>query len=1061
MNNTSAQQVLDEKLSGLSDEKRELLELLLGMNEKIEKTGENEFSRQLTETEIKLKHIWEQVLNIPNISVADNFFELGGDSIQCIQIVSRSRREGIQISTAQMFEHPTIESLAQVAESIFETVEFDADWQGEMPLLPVQKWFFDLSLQNPHHWNQSILLKADKNAKLEAIEKAWQTVYARHEALGFVYRNENGNWIQEKTTQTKPLRFEYLDLSEFKEAELQVKLRDNFDKVQAGFDLEKGDLFAVSVYKTSADDLKMLVAAHHIAVDGISFRIMLEEFQTAYNQILLEQTISLPPKTASLADWSNKISEFSKTEEIKNEIDYWNNILQSKPTILPRDYEKGENTESSAENITVFLTSDETETLLHKTLQSFRVKINDVLILALTDALSKWTSENEFSIWLEGHGREEIFKNTDISRTVGWFTSIFPTFLKLPETSDSMEKLLAVKDQLARIPRRGAGYGILRNSADKKIQANLLPALPTELVFNYLGKFDGILESENTFSPLLDDCGKLYADENLRPFLIQVVCRIVENRFSATVYYSRNVHKRETIEAFAENFIESLREVVESSRSNRKSELIKTDFPNAKLSDADFAKINGFIGNETENVEDIYTLAPIQEGLLYHSVSEPESGMYLEQGFCDLVGNLDVERFRNVWQKVQQRHSILRTGFIWKSITLPHQIVYRETELPFGVKDLRNENSGMQNSIIEEYLQTDRKKGVDFTKAPLMRLKLFKLAENIHKFIWTIHHLINDSWSTTALLEEVFKLYQNPETDALSAPVTYVNYIEWLKKQDISEAEEIWNKQLQGFTNKSSIVAKNESSKTSEYDRAEIFFNESETVALRKFTANREITLNTLFQAAWGIYLFDLNESSEAVYGGVVSGRPVDLENSENLIGVFINTFPVRLRFENDTEFIGWLKEIQNSQSKLRQYEYLPLKTIQKQCGIKDGENMFDSVLVFQNATADFESMKFDGLEIKNVRYLGFPNYPLTVRVWLGKRISIETLFNKQVISKSQTAEILECLKTLIVQLIENTPEKVSEAVKLIRKNRKNKLQNELGNRRSLFAKTTNKRSEN
>lgn len=1059
MKQTAAQTVFDEKLSELSADKRELLELLFGQKDLTAEIEDETSAQDLSETEVKLKHIWEQILNIPAIGVDDNFFELGGDSIQCIQIVSRCRREELYISTAQMFENPTIAGLAKVLDETRNIIVEEATLIGEIPLLPIQNWFFGLKLENPHHWNQAMMFKVKSDVDVSAIEQAWQTGFDRHEALRYRYRETSIEWKQETGEEKQSVSFEKIDLSQFDRDSVDKELKRQADLLQTDFDLNSGRLLKIALFNFGDNrEKRMLVTAHHIAVDGISFRVMLEDFQTVYQQIISGREISLPSKATSVAHWASRIKTYADSPEINKEIDFWNKIAASKKTLLPRDFVEGENTESSAETVEVFCSESETQALLQKTLQTFRTRINDVLIYALSNTLAEWTKQPEILIHLEGHGREEIARNTNVSRTVGWLTSIFPVRLKLPETENRAEKLNAVKRQLAEIPKHGVGYGIMRYAANEEVRKKLLPLDSPEIVFNYLGKFDGVLESNQPFAPSLEYAGKLYDGNNKRPFLIQVVCQIAENRFGATFYYSRNFHKKETIQTLAERFIEFLREIISDSQKQLSGKLSIVDFPHSNLSEAGFENLTKrFNSSESVNIEDIYALTPIQQGLLFHSIAEPDSGMYLEQGVCEIKGNLDLEKFRAAWERVQERHSILRTAFVWKDLTQPQQIVFRQVELPLFVTDWRKVPAGKKDAGFEEFIRTDREQGVDFTKAPLMRLSLFRMTDDSYKFVWTIHHLINDSWSTTSMLQEFFELYRNPNENSetqLVAPLPFISYVEWLKNQDVEAAENVWQEQMKGFISPTPILKGWKSTNSigkGKYERNETAFSSEETRNINQFAASNHLTVNTVFQAAWGTYLLAISEKPDIVFGGVVSGRPTNLKNADNLVGVLINTLPIRFKPDLETEVLKWLQTVQQQQIYLRQYEYLSLKTIQKLSEAPSEQPLFDSVLVFQNATANFEGVEITGMHIEKVRYLGFPNYPLTLRVWLGDQIILETLFNRNLISRDQSKEILETVKQLVLQLISSPQKSLQDAIKLVRNLQKIKFQTDVEQRRSLF----------
>jgi NRPS condensation-like uncharacterized protein len=338
-----------------------------------------------------------------------------------------------------------------------------------------------------------------------------------------------------------------------------------------------------------------------------------------------------------------------------------------------------------------------------------------------------------------------------------------------------------------------------------------------------------------------------------------------------------------------------------------------------------------------ENVEDIYALSPVQQGILFHTLYAPGSGVYIEQIAWTIDGEIDISAFERAWQQVVRRHPILRTAFLWSGLDTPLQIVRKQVEIQLEHYDWRGISPTEQQARIESHLSEDRKRGYDLARAPLMRLALVRLTDDRYRFIWSHHHLLLDAWSVSSLLKEILISYEAlSKNREIKLPESrpYRDYIAWLQRQDISKAEEFWRQTLAGFATPTSLRVEKPSYKISDdgdtYEEQQIQLSAETTAALRRLVRQHKLTLNTLVQGAWALLLSRYSGERDVIFGSVVSGRPAELAGVESMIGLFINTLPVRVEAPPEAELLTWMRGLQDRQVAGRQYEYSSLAQIQE-----------------------------------------------------------------------------------------------------------------------------------
>ena len=337
-----------------------------------------------------------------------------------------------------------------------------------------------------------------------------------------------------------------------------------------------------------------------------------------------------------------------------------------------------------------------------------------------------------------------------------------------------------------------------------------------------------------------------------------------------------------------------------------------------------------------KNVEDIYPLTPTQAGILFHTLQAPHSGVYFQQYTCELIGSINTGIFRQVWEDVTSRHPVLRTAFVWEELDEPLQVVRQKVEIPFEVEDWQDLDADQEQEKLQEFLQHDRQQGYNLAKAPLMRMHLFQTAPDRYQFVWSFHHLLTDGWSCAIILKEVLTTYEDSclgKSPKLPHPRPFRDYIAWLQKQDASKAETYWRGKLKSFDAPTSLQVNNRSDKQSHFEKGyhehKCTLSDQTTETLQKLAQAHRMTLNTIFQGAWAILLSRYSGDSDVIFGATVSGRPSELSGVEDMVGMFINTLPVRVQIDPETKLVPWLNMLQTQFLELLQYEYSSLANIQ------------------------------------------------------------------------------------------------------------------------------------
>ncbi|WEK32623.1 MAG: non-ribosomal peptide synthase/polyketide synthase [Candidatus Pseudomonas phytovorans] len=965
--------------------------------------------------------IWADVLKVDKVGLTDNFFELGGDSIISIQVVSRARQAGIRFTPKELFQHQTVQGLAAVARQGDDgglLIE-QGPATGQNLLLPIQQSFFEQDIAQRHHWNQALLLKAGQALDSQALEQALQALVIHHDALRLRFDQAEGEWTAHygsPETQQGLLR-------QVTVADAQA-LEALCDEVQGSLDLQRGPLLRALLATLADGSQRLLLAIHHLVVDGVSWRVLLEDLQTAYRQLHAGQPLDLPGKTSATQAWAGHLQAYARSDALQAQLAYWQAQLGGVDADLPCDNPGGSLHGMHVGTARTRLDAACTRQLLQQAPAAYRTQVNDLLLTALARVIARWTQRSDVLVQLEGHGREDLFDTVDLTRTVGWFTSVFPVRLSPELTLD--ESIKRIKEQLRAIPDKGIGYGALRYLGDDQARAALAQLPTPRITFNYLGQFDGSFTAASGADapaflvPAEESAGASQSSEAPLDNWLSINGQVYAGELSLEWTYSRDMFAADTVQHLADQFAAELNAVVEHCLEDGQAGLTPSDVPLAGLTQAQLDSLP----IAAVQVEDLYPLAPMQQGMLFHSLFEQGGGHYINQMRVDVKG-LDVPRFRLAWQAAVDRHEVLRANFV-TCFESPLQVIRKQLELPFTHLDWVG--IAEQGAALDSWAEADLRKGFDLQHDPLLRLAVIRTDDETCHLVFTSHHILMDGWSNAQLLGEVLQAYAGLPNGGLTG--RYRDYIEWLHRQDPVQAQAFWQQQLQDLNEPTRLALAMRQDKArlgTGYGEHQQRLSEQQTQALGAFARQQRVTVNTLVQAAWLLLLQRYTGQSCVSFGATVSGRPAELRGVEQQLGLFINTLPVVASPRPQQRVAQWVQQLQAQNLALREYEHSPLYDIQRWAG-SGGEGLFDTLLVFENYPVGeaLQQSAPAGLVFGNVHGHEQSSVPLTLAIGAGAQLSVHYSYDRECFTEESIAQIARHFGTLLQALIEDAQQVVA-----------------------------------
>ncbi len=550
-----------------------------------------------TSEEQTLVDIWQAVLGLQRLGVDDNFFALGGDSIQTIQVVSKAADAGLRVTPRQMFEHQTIAELAVVVELITKSRIDQGPVTGEVPLTPIQHAFFDQGLRNPNHFNQAVMLAIDPIVTEQMVSQAAQQLIAHHDILRARYEQDiSGQWKQQ-IVPLHEVEIETVDLSLIPTEKQPAAIEEATEKWQASLSITDGPLVRfVYFYGGMENAPQLLVVSHHLVIDGVSWRILIGDLELLFRQFANHTEAALPPKTSSVQIWADHLQQFATAPEAANELVYWNTQADDASSDKETSEDALENTYESAETIRNELSREETQHFLQNATRPYRSSPAELLLTVVAKTVADIESKSQVAINMEGHGREELFDDVDLSRTIGWFTSLFPLHIQAPASEGFEPWIMAVKEQSRAVPHRGVGYGILRwlTNSGRKLAA----AQQTTIAFNYLGSFDQLLPDNALVNGMKEAPGPLNDPRNMRPHRWEINAYIRNERLCIDWTYSSALDAHQTMKTYGDRLFKELQQIIEHCMQETEGRATPSDFPLAGVDQEELDRVAALLAAE-------------------------------------------------------------------------------------------------------------------------------------------------------------------------------------------------------------------------------------------------------------------------------------------------------------------------------------------------------------------------------------------------------------------------------------------------------------------------------
>ncbi|MGL4960428.1 MAG: amino acid adenylation domain-containing protein, partial [Inquilinus sp.] len=904
-----------------------------------------------------LAALFAEVLGLESVGADDSFFDLGGDSIVSIQLVSRARRAGLAIAARDVFQHQTVAGLASVARAVAADMPAGPDvGVGAVPATPILRWL--LEQEGPiERYHQGLVVQVPAGLEAGHLCGGLQALLDHHDALRLrAERGADGGWslsIPAAGTVLAESCLRRIEVSGVSPSAWREILAEAMAEAAAELDPASGRLVrAVWLDAGGEAPGRLSLAIHHLAVDGVSWRILLPDLERAV--AASGEAVRLEPCGTSFRGWARHLEAEAVRAARVAELALWQGQLAGPdPRLSGRDLDPVRDVHGRAGHVVLRLPASVTEAVLTRVAPLVRGRVNDVLLAGFAVAVADWRrrhgggEEAAVLVAVEGHGREAPV-GIDLSRTVGWFTSLFPVRLDgglsdlegLSAGATAGRVLKRVKEQLRALPENGLGYGLLRH-LNPEAGAVLSELGSPQLCFNYLGRFG--TGAGGDWSAVGDAEGVGGGSDPAMPLGHAITLNALAEEgpegveLSASWSYAGDLFGGEEIRDLAEGWFRALGALAEWAEAPSGHGLTPSDVALSGLEQGAIERLEG----SYPGLSEILPLTPLQHGLLFHAVYDGTApDAYLVQLGLALDGRLDGALLEGAARGLLKRHPHLGAGFVQEGVEQPVQVIPRDPSLCWRVADLSG-LAGEAQAAAQAELEVSERVRFDPTRPPL-RFLLVRLGSERHRLVVTNHHILLDGWSMPVLLDELFGLYRGED---LATATPYRAHLEWLSRQDRGAAEAAWRAALSDLDGPTRLVAASAAS-GSFPETVGCGLSAELGEALGMQARRLGVTLNTLVQAAWGLLLGNLSGREDVVFGITVSGRSPEVSGMERMVGLFINTVPLRLRLRAEESVATLVTRLQSEQAGLQEHQHLGLTEIQRVAGL--GE-LFDTLMVFEN----------------------------------------------------------------------------------------------------------------
>ncbi|MFI6367083.1 amino acid adenylation domain-containing protein [Nocardia sp. NPDC050630] len=955
-----------------------------------------------TTQEKVVARLFTEVLGVPEVGADDSFFALGGDSILSIRLVARAKAEGLSFSTHDVFVHKTVAGLAATATEagdIPELAELPGGGVGPMPLSPIMRAMLDRGHYD--RFAQAALVQLPERVDRADLVRALGSLLERHDMLRAILRGGDSadHYVEVLDRDAVDPEAVLVDvrLDRRAAAEVERHLHNAADRLDPGNGVLVQAVW-IQDRNGSGPDLMWLVI-HHLAVDAVSWRIILADLAQAWSQISDGGEPHFGPLTTSFRRWVHGLVEQAPGKR-SAELDRWKDVLAGGDQLLgSRRLLPDRDTGATASRVQQRIPAAVTEAVLTTIPDRFHCSANDPLLAALVLALGEWRRRRGAAapagelISLEGHGREErTVAGADLSATVGWFTTRFPVRIECDnvDLDDALAGGVAaglaikqVKEQLRAVPDNGIGYQMLRH-LDPRGSAELAHLPEPQISFNYLGRV-GVGERSGPWAPTTEFTAlTATSDPDMAlPAVLDINAIAEEGRdgleLHATWEFASQVLADAEVDELAELWARALAALADHVRSETAYGFTPSDFPLTAVSQDD---VDHWL-REYPSMTDVWPLTSLQAGLLFHTLYDRDGvDGYIVQAALTFAGQVDGDRMRRAAQVLIDRHDSLRTAFVG-SADGPRQIVLRDTRVEWVESSITDISDVGEQAAALRRLATAAAAPFDPARPPLVRFHLVRTGVDLFQLLVTNHHLVLDGWSMPLLIHELLSLYiSDCDTAELTPARSYREYLRWLQAQDRAAAIAAWREMLAGIDSPTRVTGGPDRTVTAHAGEVGLHLDAATTAAILDLGRSHGVTPNTVLQVAWALLVAALTGRSDVVFGNTMSQRPPQIPDVERMVGLLVNTLPVRVRLDPDETVGALLVRVQSEQAAMLDHQHIGLAELQRATGLID---MFDTATVLESYPFDQEllarNLSAAGLRLVEIDTHDATPYPLSLQV--------------------------------------------------------------------------------
>ncbi|GBG35929.1 hypothetical protein MmonteBS_03010 [Mycobacterium montefiorense] len=938
-----------------------------------------------------LAGIYAQVLGLEQVGVDDSFFDLGGDSILSMQVVARARAAGVLCRPRDIFVEQTVARLAGVASVVTGDGDVVDEGIGPLPATPIMRWL--QGVDGPiEQFNQTIVVQAPAGATETDAAVMLQALLDRHAMLRLrVDIDDSGAWSSRAPEAGSVDAQSCLQSVEVFSGEALAGARARLNPATGAM--------VSALWVTSTSQLVLII--HHLGIDGVSWRILLEDLNIAWSQHRGGQPVALPAQGTSFVRWASLLEEHARTPDVLAQAEAWREVA-AVPAALPAT-QPAVDTYASAGQLSVKLDVETTSMLLGEVPAAFHAGVQDILLIAFGLAWAEFLGQSSpIGIDVEGHGRhEELAPHVDLSRTVGWFTTKYPVALSF--TGLNWAQVLAgdtvlgavvkdAKEQLRALPD-GLNYGLLRYLGP---EADLDGADPA-IGFNYLGRLGaGAAMLSDDVWRVSQDGASVAAASSAIPMplghTVELNAGTIDAEtgphLQATWTWATSALDDEQVGRVSRLWFEALAGICVHVRRGGGG-LTPSDILPARLSQQQIDELC-----RHERVADILPLTPLQQGLLFHANATARNAddLYAMQLDITITGPLDPDRLRAAVHTVATRHPNLTARFCHQ-FDEPVQVLLAEPVVPWRYCESHSEEQ------IQQICAAERAAVCDLSQPPAFRVALIRTSDDLHRCVLTNHHIVLDGWSLPILAQEIFASYFGQR---LPAPTPYRRFVGWLAERDVAAAEAAWRKALAGFDSPT-LVGPPDRVGLGRRGIATSSVSAQTTATLGDLARTHHTTVNTVLQAAWAQLLMWLTGQHDVVFGTAVSGRPTEVPGADAMVGLLINTVPVRAVCTAGTTTTDLLDQLHRANNHTFDHQHLALTDIHRATG---HDQLFDTLFVYENYPIDTDAALGNGLALTSITAREYNHYPLTLQAMPSDEIGLRIEYDTGVFD----AELIESL---------------------------------------------------